>query len=71
MTFLAYLADGWILGTYGLMAWRPRRVRWFHLANGVGCAPIIAIEVAAGAWPALVLTASFGALGWFGLWKTR
>lgn len=67
MTVLAYIADAWILGTYALMSWRGRFTRWFHLANAIGCAPIIAIEVAVGAWPALVLTASFGALGWFGL----
>lgn len=71
MNILAYIADAWILGTYALMSWRPQRVCWFHLANAIGCVPIIGIEIAGGAWPAVVLTGSFGALGWYGLWNLR
>lgn len=69
ITVLAYIADAWVLGTYALMSYRRDKARWFHLANGVGCIPVMATEVAVGAWPPLVLTASFGALGWFGLRK--
>lgn len=65
---LAYLADAWILATYALTT-RRRPVRWFHWANAVGCAPILAVEAVAGAWPPLVLTAAFGAIGCVGLLK--
>lgn len=62
----AYVADAAILATYAATA-RGRNVRLFHWANGIGCAPIIATEVAAQAWPALILTAAFGAIGWAGV----
>lgn len=63
---LAYIADVWILATYYLTT-RGRPVRWFHLANAIGCLPIIAVETWVGAWPALVLTAAFGLIGFMGL----
>lgn len=65
-TDLAYLADAVILVTYFLTT-KSRPVRWFHWANAIGCVPIIATEVIASAWPPLVLTAAFGAIGWMGV----
>lgn len=63
---LAYAADAAVLGAYALTA-RGRPVRWFHWANAIGCFPIIASEIVVGAWPALILTAAFGAVGWLGV----
>lgn len=40
---------------------------WFHWSNALGCFPIIAVEVLTGAWPALILTAAFGVIGWLGV----
>jgi len=65
-----YVADVAILGTYLLLS-RTGRARPFHAANAIGCLPIIAIEVITGAWPALVLTASFGLIGVTGLLSSR
>ena len=69
LSLLAYLADAIILLTYALTATGRWRSVTFHLANALGCFPIIAIEVVAGAWPALVLTAAFGIIGWVGVLK--
>lgn len=66
LTAVAYLADASILATYYLTT-RGRSIRWFHWANAIGCFPIIATEIVVGAWPALVLTAAFGAIGWSGV----
>lgn len=71
LTVLAYLADASILITYFRMAGRPERAHQFDWANAVGCFPIIAVEVLAAAWPPLILTAAFGAIGWLGLWRAR
>lgn len=68
LTALAYLADVAVLGTYAMVA-RGGSVRPFHWANALGCFPIIGVEIVAGAWPPLVLTATFGALGWVGVVK--
>lgn len=70
MTILGYIADAWILGTYALLA-RTGRERPFHWANAIGCAPIIVLEVQAGAYVPLVLTSVFGAIGWFGVLRNK
>lgn len=62
LDIIAYLADIAILATYAATA-KGRAVRWFHLANAIGCFPVIGVEVVAGAWPPLVLTAAFGVIG--------
>ena len=69
LTALAYLADAFILLTYGLTL--RGHVRPFHWANALGCVPLIAVEVTTGAWPVLPLTASFGVIGWIGVFKTK
>lgn len=70
LSVLGYASTAWILLTYGVLA-RTGKVRAFHLANAVGCVPIGIGEVLLGAYVPLVLTASFGALGWLGLFKGR
>jgi len=67
---LGYLADVWILGTYALLA-RYGRTRPFHWANAIGCIPLLAAEGLAGLWQVMVLTGTFGVIGWLGVWKTR
>lgn len=62
----AYAADAGILATYAATT-RGGSVHWFHWANALGCLPIIATEVAVKAWAPLILTAVFGALGWYGV----
>lgn len=66
LTIVAYLADVAILVAHFLTT-RGRPVRWFHWANAIGCFPVIGSEVVVGAWPPLVLTASFGVIGWAGV----
>lgn len=66
-TALAYMADAIILFTYFAAALKRLPLRWFHWANALGCIPIIITEAAVGAWPALILTAAFGAAGWCGV----
>lgn len=65
---LGWAATAWVLGTYALMA-RTGRARPFHLANALGCIPLIALNVTAGVWPAVVLNVTFGMLGWLALIK--
>ena len=65
---LGYIADVWILGTYALLS-RTGKARPFHWANAVGCFPLLLAEYYAGLWQVMVLTGTFGALGWLGLWN--
>ena len=77
---LAFIGDAAVLGTYWAMV-RFGTQRWtdrFNLANALGWPPVVAIEIAAGAWAALPLTVVFGAIGVWGTvkwfkrtWKTR
>lgn len=71
MTLLSisgYAADAWILFTYWLLA-RGGKARAFHLANAIGCIPLISIEALQHAWPVIPLTATFGVIGAWGLLK--
>lgn len=70
MTVLGYFADAWILTTYALLTLRGKS-RAFHLANALGCIPLLYAEVTAGLWQVVVITGTFGLLGWIGLWKER
>jgi hypothetical protein len=70
VTALGYLADAWILGTYLVLA-RTGRARPFHAANALGCLPILAGEIATGAFVPMVLTVVFGVVGWLGVLKRR
>jgi hypothetical protein len=65
ITLLAYMADIAILGTYWLMV-RGKSVKWFHLANAIGCIPLIVTEVISGAYAVIVITAAFGIIGAIG-----
>lgn len=66
----AYAADVWILSTYAYTA-VTGKMRSFNLANAIGCLPLGASEIAVHAWPALLVTLPFGAIGWYGLWTAR
>lgn len=68
---LAYIADAVILGSYAVAVAKSNRIGWFHWANGVGAIPIAVTEVAVHAWPALILTAAFGVIGWIGALSPR
>lgn len=63
---LAYAASIWILGTY-LLFHHGKPVRWFNWANCLGAIPVAIVEILAGTYPPLVLTAAFGFLGLYGL----
>lgn len=71
LTLVAYAADAAILGTYAVMASGRRSPFPFHCANAIGAPPIVATEIAARAWPALVLTVAFGCIGWVGMLTHR
>ena len=80
LSFIVYIADVFILGTYGLMAaldahaapWvARRRTQWFHWANAAGGVPTLWFEVTVHAWPVIPLTATFCVLGIIGTWRTR
>lgn len=66
VTLVGYLADAWILGAYAMLA-RKGRAAPFHWANALGCLPIIATELAVDAYVPMVLTATFGVIGWLGI----
>lgn len=68
VTWLAYASDVWVLSTYAWLA-RGGRAKPFHLANAIGCIPVIAVEISTHAWPVLPLTAVFGAAGAYGYLK--
>lgn len=67
---VGYVATAWILIAYFVLA-RTGRQQPFHWANAVGSVPIIVGEVAVGAYVPLVLTVTFGALGWVGVFSHR
>lgn len=71
----AAMAAGWVgsavvLGSYALSVHR-HCARWLHLGNATGSVGIAWSAASVGAWPSLVLTVCFGAVGWLGLWVTR
>lgn len=72
VNLLGYIATAAILGTYAwLVGFEPSpKLRPFHLANALGALPIAVGEVLGRAYPALILTASFGVIGWLGLYQT-
>ncbi len=55
------------LASYVLSVQR-KAPRTFHLGNTIGVEGIAASAIAAGAWPSLAVTLSFGAIGAWGLW---
>lgn len=63
---LAYVADAFILSTYGLAVFTGV-ARPFHWANAIGGIPLLAVEILTGAWPVVPLTATFTVLGWVGV----
>lgn len=71
LSFFGYVADVCILGSYGVMSFVPSKVRAFHWANAWGCVPLLIAEVQAGLWQVVVITGTFGVLGWLGVWRTR
>lgn len=66
LTAIGFVADLWILGTYALLA-RTGRALPFHWANAIGSVPIVFGEIVLGAYVPLVLTATFGVIGVFGV----
>lgn len=69
---LAYIASVTILIAYYRLARnRPQSRHRFNQANAFGAIPILASEVVVGAWPALILTASFGGIAAAALWRDR
>jgi hypothetical protein len=67
---LAYAASVWILGTY-LLFHHGKPVRWFNFANFLGAVPVAIVEILAGTYPPLVITAAFGVIGLYGLIRPR
>jgi hypothetical protein len=63
---LAYACSATVLVTYFIMV-RKGVERPFHWANALGFPPVLATEIAVGAYPAMVLTVAFGILGWIGV----
>lgn len=64
---ISYVADVFILGTYLLIAVAGWPVWWFHLANAIGCVPLLVVEYRQRAYPVMPLTGAFGVIGWLGL----
>lgn len=67
LTIACVLADVFILGTYALTAVAGWPAWWFHLANAVGCVPLLIVEYRQGAWAVMPVTGAFGLVGWAGL----
>lgn len=70
LELIGYLADVWILGTYAVSV-HTHKVRLFHWANAIGCVPLVTAEVQAGLWQVVLITGTFGVLGWYGVFTTR
>lgn len=68
-SYLAYAADAWIIGAYAATTRDPRRLRWFHWANALGCVPLLVVELVTHAYPVIPITGTFGLLGWIGVAK--
>lgn len=80
LSFIVYIADVFILGTYALLAavsphaspWVQRkRAQWFHWANMAGGAPTLIYEATVHAWPVMPLTGVFCLVGTIGTWRSR
>ncbi len=68
LDIVAYAASIWIVVVYFLLAHKgPQFARRFHWANALGAIPVLATEVIAHAYPPMVLTVSFGTIGFLGL----
>lgn len=63
---LGYIADAFILGTYGAWVMLDKPGRWFHIANALGGPVLLVIEVQSHAWQVIPLTGTFTVLGWLG-----
>jgi hypothetical protein len=71
LTWLAYAADAYILGSYALSVAREDQ-RVFHRANAYGGIALFSATMLTTGWnPLLVLTIAFTALGWLGLYRTE
>lgn len=80
LSFIVYIADVFILGTYLLLAslnphaapWvARRRTQWFHWANAAGGVPTLVFEAGVHAWPVMPLTGVFCIAGFIGSWRSR
>lgn len=68
LNLLGYVSDVAVLSTYWWMSHKHRPLP-FHIANALGCLPLIAIEVVARTWQPLILSAAFGVLGAYGWYR--
>lgn len=72
VTILSYITSVLVIAAYAALASRgpgerDQRAFRLHLANAVGFVPTVLVEVAAHAYPPIILTASFGIIGVVGL----
>lgn len=67
---LGIVADVFILSTYALLSFTGN-ARAFHWANALGCVPLLVAEVRVGLWQVVVITGTFGVLGWVGVWTAK
>lgn len=67
LNLLATAASAWIVLTYTLFVFGQCKLRAFHWANALGGPPIVALEVATGAYGVLPVTTLFCIVGFVGL----
>jgi hypothetical protein len=70
LTLVGWFGTFLVLGTYAYTV-RTGRLRPFNVGNVVGAVCLGMLNASLGAWPAVVLNATFGIIGAIGLWKEK
>ena len=68
LTAISLIATAWVLITYWWLV-KTGEQPPFNLANAIGCLPVLAVEIIARTWAPLILTATFGIVGAWGVIK--
>jgi hypothetical protein len=68
VAIVSLLASVWVVGAYAYSVKTGKSLP-MHMANAIGCWPIIVSEALVGSWAALIVTASFGVVGLVGCWR--
>lgn len=70
LDLLGYLGAVIVLSTYAYSA-RKGDMRYFNIGNVVGASLMLGGQIEAGVLYGAIVTASFGCIGAYGLWKNR
>ena len=68
---LALISTALILTSYAVATGLDGDMILFHFANAVFAWPIVAASISHGAWSSVPITAAFGLIGAYGLWRSN